>query len=145
MKRTAPILAFLAASFLVAACRSSGGGEPTPMPSGPSGALGVITLADAKRAMEGLCEMQTTYATSLDGANGAFYDKVHDPLHVMAAAVEVKDRVVSARLLAAKEKVESDLLGIQLPSSFVQDVTALIDATRAALEALDLRVPPCPA
>ncbi len=135
-----------AIAFIVVAltaCGSGGGGGGSPTPSGPSGALGVVTVADATTAVRGLCTMKTMPISNSDAPNGIFYDTVHEELHVIAAATEVKDRVAAGDLLQAKEKMESDLLERPLPSSYAADAKALEQATRAALASIGLSVPAC--
>ncbi|MBI2238486.1 MAG: hypothetical protein HYU54_08190 [Actinobacteria bacterium] len=126
-----------AATILIAACGSSGG-QPTPTPSG-------VTVDAATTAVRGLCDMRNRYADDLERANGPFYDAAHETLHAIAAAAEEKDRVAAAKLLEAKEKVESELRFDVLPDVFPDDVGKLIDATRAALDVLGIDVPACPA
>jgi hypothetical protein len=135
------LLSFMFLAF--AACRSSGGGGASPTPSGPSGALGVVTIDAASTAVQGLCTMRSTDANDLRDANGVFYDKTHDELHVIAAATEVKDRTLAAHLLQAKEKVEADLTDEKVPEGFVDDIDALLSATQDALQAIGLTVPGC--
>ena len=38
-----------------------------------------------------------------------FFDRSHQPLHELAAAAQERDRAATARLLEAKERVESGL------------------------------------
>jgi hypothetical protein len=127
----------------VASCGSNGGGGGSPTPNDPSGALGVVTLADATAAVRGLCTMRTMPISNPDAANGIFYDTVHEELHIIAAATQVKDRAAAGDLLQAKEKMESDLLEHPLPSSYPADAKALAQATRAALASIGLSVPAC--
>ncbi len=137
------IVAVVAGGLLLSGCASSGGGGATPAPSGPSGSLGIVTVADARRAVQGLCEIEAKFARDLGRANATFYDVTHQELHVIAAAAEVVDRLAAARLLQAKETVESDLAALALPGSFLHDVKALAAATLAALDALGVRVTRC--
>lgn len=127
----------------LAACGSNGGGGGSAPPSGPSGALGVVTLADATAAVRGLCTMKTMPVSNPDAANGIFYDTIHEELHVIAAATQVRDPVAAGDLLQAKQKMESDLLEHPLPSSYPADAKALGQATRAALASIGLSVPAC--
>lgn len=144
MERIARPLFALALALSLAACGSSGGGsEPTPPPSGPSGSLGVVTAEDATTAVAGLCEMRNEDAVDLAKANGVFYDRVHERLHTIAAAAEERDRIASATLLEAKEKVEEDLRSDDVPDSFVADLDALIAAARTALDVIGLSTPGC--
>ncbi len=129
--------------FALSACGSKAGAGDTPTPSGPSGSLGVVTLAGSSAAVRGICIMETTPTSDPDTANAIFYDEVHEELHVIAAATQVKDRVAAGNLLQAKEKVEADLLGHPLPDTFPADAKTLEEATRAALDAIGVTVPPC--
>lgn len=117
-------------------------GENFPSPW-PSGALGVVTQDAANRAVRGLCEIDTTFANDPHDANAVFYDRTHQELHVIAAAVEVRDRTVAGSLLLAKERVEADLRSPVKPTTFSEDVSALLTATRDALHAIRLTSPTC--
>ena len=138
-----PRTAIALASVVLAACGSRAGPGGSPVPSGPSGSLGVVTLADATSAIEGLCTMISIPTSNPDSANGIFYDTVHEELHVIAAATQVKDAVSAGTLLQAKERMESDLLGHPLPRTYPADAKALEQATRDALSAIGLSVPAC--
>jgi len=138
---TAAITALVSLSLLVAC--SSGGGEETPAPSGPSGALGVVTVEAATTVVRGLCAMSSAYADDIEEANSVFYDRVHDDLRVIVAAVELKHPTLATALLQARERVEVDLANIEVPEGFVDDVLALLSATRDALEAIGLPRPGC--
>lgn len=143
--RTHGLAATLAAATFLAACGSSDAPSDGPSPTGPSGSLGVVTEEAARAAVRGLCEMQGERSSDLEAANAAFFNESHEELHVIAAATEVVDRAAAGRLLVTKERVESDLARSHLPDSFVPDVAELIGATLAALEAIDVDVPACPA
>lgn len=132
----------LAFALVAAACGSNGGGSDDPSIR-PSGALGPVTVQAADEAMRGLCELAST--TDQAEAEAIFLDRSHATLHVIVAATEVRDRGAAADLLEAKQRVEADLAGAELPPDFPQDVEALIEATRAALEAIGLDAPACPA
>ena len=130
-----PVLALL----VLVAC--GGGGEPTPTVSGPSGSLGVMTAEAGTQALAALCRLQSV--TDRDTANSLFFDRAHLTLHVLAAATEPVDRVPAAGLLEAKQVVEADLQADALPETFPDDVGALLEATRTALEAVGLPSPAC--
>lgn len=136
------ISTLLAFALLVAACGSEGEGNDDPSPL-PSGALGPVTPEAADEAVRGLCDLRT--ATDRAEAEATFLDRSHETLHVIAAATEERDRNAAADLLEAKQRVEADLAGADLPSDFAADVGALIEATRAALEAIEPDAPACPA
>lgn len=137
----APTALLLALAVAVAtACQGEDGASPSPA---PSGALGPVTVEAADEAVLGLCELVD--ATDLDAADATFHDRSHQTLHVVAAATEVVDRAAAADLLVAKERVEADLTGADLPASFADDVETLLGRTRDALEVLGLDPPACPA
>jgi hypothetical protein len=131
----------LAIAILLDSCHLRQG-ENFPSPW-PSGALGVVTQSAADRAVRGLCEIDTTLANDPHEANAVFYDRTHQELHVIAAAAEVRDRKVAGNLLLAKEKVEADLRSPVKPTTFREDVSALLTATRDALHAMRLTSPTC--
>ena len=140
LARVGSVALVLIITLGAAACaRSDGNGKPSP-----SGELGVVTQEDAQAAVDGLCRMHGLQPDQLDAANGVFYDRVHEELHVIAAATQKDDRVASAHLLVAKERMEDDLRskGV-LPESYGADVDALTRATLAALRAVDLPVKGC--
>lgn len=132
----------LAFALFVAACGSDGGGNGDPS-APPSGALGPVTAEAAAGAVRGLCDLESV--TDRIEAEATFLDRSHATLHVIAAAAEVRDRGAAADLLEAKQRVEADLADADLPPDFAGDVGALIEATRAALEAIGLDAPACPA
>ena len=67
-----------------------------------------------------------------------FFDRVHQPLHELAAEVAASDRAAAARLLEAKEAVEHDLAGE--PSVLRAGWTGLVEATRRATRGAALRM-----
>lgn len=130
-------------ALVLLALVSCGGGTPeaSPAPSGPSGSLGVMTADAGTQALAALCELRSV--TDRDQANGLFFDHAHQTLHVLAAATEPVDRVPAAGLLEAKQVVEADLLADTLPTTFADDVGALLEATREALKTVALPAPGC--
>jgi len=131
-----------AIALVAAACGSDGGGNGDPS-TPPSGALGPVTDQAAAEAVRGLCALEST--TDRAEAEATFLDRSHETLHVIAAATEGQDRAAAADLLEAKQRVEADLAGADLPPDFAADVWALIQATHAALEGIGLDAPACPA
>jgi hypothetical protein len=128
----------VAIAVVAGGCRDDAGdGEPAP-----SGSLGVVTPDAAREALLGLCELAS--ATDALQAQATFLDRSHATLHVIAAAAEARDRAAAAALLEAKQRVEAALARDHLPPRFQADVESLIDATRAALDALGLDASACP-
>ncbi|MGH8870451.1 MAG: hypothetical protein ACRDWS_00520 [Acidimicrobiia bacterium] len=85
-------------------------------------------------AASGLCEASTKAETGdASGAGEVFYDIVHQPLHDLAAETSEVDRAVAARLLEAKEAVESGFDTNQ--PDLNEDFRALVVATDEALAA----------
>jgi hypothetical protein len=137
------VAAALVAAALVglASCAAS---EPSVTAPAPSGSLGVVTVEDARSAVSALCEIAAHEGTDRDAANAAFYDRAHQTLHVIAAAVEVRDRAAAAALQQDKGIVEEDLARERLPRSFADDVMVLVSGTRDALARVGIDLPPCP-
>lgn len=69
----------------------------------------------------------------LAAARNQFQDRVHGPLHDVAAAAAEADRAAAARLLEAKQRVEAGL-GVNA-RSLPDDLVALAPTVRAALVA----------
>ena len=130
----------LAVALLVTSCGSEGNGNEDPSVP-PSGALGPVTPEAAARTVLGLCDLRS--ATDRAEAEATFLDRSHETLHVIAAATEVRDRGAAADLLEAKQRVEAGLADPDLPPGFAADVEALIEATRAALDAIGLDALTC--
>jgi hypothetical protein len=137
--RRALVPAALGFVLLGSAC---GDGDVATSPP-PSGALGPVTPEAAGEAVLGLCELAD--ATDAAEAEATFLDRSHQTLHVIAAATEARDRAAAASLLEAKQVVEADFTERNLPSGFGDDVGRLIETTRAALAAIGLDAPACPA
>jgi hypothetical protein len=132
----------LAIALVATACGSDGGGNEEPSVPG-SGALGPVTAEAAAEAVRGLCDLES--ATGRAEAEATFLDRSHETLHEIATATEVRDRGAAADLLEAKQRVEADLAGADLPPEFADHVGALLDATGAALDTIGLDAPACPA
>jgi len=132
----------IASALVAAACGSNGDGSDGPS-APPSGALGPVTAEAATGAVRGLCDLAS--AAGRAEAEATFLDRSHETLHVIAAATEVRDREAAAGLLETKQRVEADLAETELPPDFAADVEALIEATRAAIDAIGLEAPACPA
>jgi len=75
-------------------------------------------------------------------ARAVFFDHAHDPLHELAAAAQERDRGAAARLLEAKERVETGL-GHAGPT-LAEDLETLALATGRAMAAAGTTDPgPC--
>jgi hypothetical protein len=98
--RPAPFVAAIAAAVVVLA--SCGGGNGKPASGEPAEATGRWGQVHT-----GLCTAAAAAAEGDRPAAERAYDDVHAPLHELAAAVERKDRAAAARLLEAKQRVES--------------------------------------
>jgi hypothetical protein len=134
-------LTLVAAAAVATACGGGGGNAPDD-DALPSGTLGAVTPAAASEAILGLCELSGSTDAE---AEAVFLDRSHGTLHVIAAAAETRDRAAVTALLESKQVVEADLARDGLPPSFPRHVERLLDATRAALDAIGLDAPPCPA
>jgi len=89
---------------------------------------------------QGLCVTRAR-ASQPAAARTAFFDRAHQPLHELAAAVARDNRAAAARLLEAKQLVERDLAGDAI--GLAGDLDRLLDATRRAIAATG-RPPPRP-
>jgi hypothetical protein len=141
--RSAPAVRVFAAAVACALAACAPSARQAPVPSGPSGSLGVVTIADADRAVAALCGIAARRGPDVDGANATFYDDAHQTLHVIAAATDLRDRGATAVLQQDMGVVEEDLRQGRLPQSFVRDIRALIGGTRAALSTDGIATAPC--
>lgn len=95
-------------------------------------------------AVSGLCKATAVAASQPAEAERIFRDEVHVPLHELAAEVGVGDRAVAARLLEAKNSVESDLEARPIEADALEDdLSELLDATIAGLKTIDVEAATC--
>lgn len=93
-------------------------------------------------AASGLCEASAGVDDGdIEGAESQFYDAVHQPLHDLAAEVSEVDRVIAARLLEAKEAVESGFDGE--PAGLGGALRSLVSAVDESLTAIGHDLLPC--
>jgi len=95
-------------------------------------------VTQSRGVVDALCEAKDEAPRDPEAARTTFFDRAHDPLHDIAAAVEEVDRSSAARLLEAKQAVEADLEAMGTPE-LASDLGRLIAATRDALK--DLSIP----
>lgn len=92
----------------------------------------------------GLCEAAAVAASQPEDAERIFQDEVHVPLHELAADLGEADRAVAARLLEAKDSVESALEARPIePEALDDDLSELLDVTIAGLRTIDVEAPTC--
>ena len=118
-----------------------GGDDPSPSPSPTTAAPGG---AGYDAAFLGLCAARASAGTDVNSARSTFYDRSHDPLHSIARDLEPVDRPLAARLLEAKQAVESGLRPDPAPPSLGPDLDHLVEVTGQALVRLSRPVPRCP-
>lgn len=129
--------AALAAAVVAAAAMFGEGAVGAPDPS--------ATTSAPAQVHDRLCAALTAAAGGdLGTARASFQDRVHGPLHDLAAAATETDRAAAARLLEAKQRVEAALASNG--DSLATDLAALAPTVRAALVAIGEPEPdPCPA
>jgi hypothetical protein len=118
----------VAAGLLAVGCADDAG--TTSNESGSSSSRSAAIDGDGSPTFAGLCEAISAADAGDLGSVRAVFD--HGPLHELAQAAEADDRGVSARLLEAKERVESDLANDTPAQQVAEDLRVLADATRAA-------------
>lgn len=95
------VLAIVAVAFAISALA-----RPDDQTSGTGTGIG----QSFRPARDGVCRAGDAASRGdSNGARTAFFDLAHQPLHELAAATQERDRAVTARLLEAKEKVETGL------------------------------------
>ena len=134
------LLAGAGVAALVVAAVAVWGEAPGTSPSRTTTA----TVSPAGAVHERLCRaMADAAAGDLGTARSAFQDRVHGPLHDVAAAAAEVDRSAAARLLEAKQQVEAALA--TNADSLAADLAALAPTVRAAVVATGQPAPsPCP-
>ncbi len=132
--------AVVTSAFLLGGC---GGDGATPAPSTAPSTTGRGEGA-YEAAFAGLCAARASAGTDVNSARSTFYDRSHDPLHSIASDLGPVDRALAARLLEAKEAVESDLRADRPPPSLGPDLDRLVQVTAEALVRLSLPAPRCP-
>ncbi len=132
--------ALLVAILAGAAACSGDGAEPSatsaPSSTAPPGNAYQV-------AFVGLCLTRASARIDVNTARSTFYDRSHDPLHALASDLASVDRALAARLLEAKEAVESDFRAEPVPPSLGRDLDRLVQVTGEGLARLSLPAPPC--
>ncbi len=120
--------------------KGDGGGGETIAVQGQT--FPVSTLTDAA---EGICDaLVKAEAGEVEDAETIFVNRVHQSLHVIGAAVEDEDRGQAARLLEAKQGVET-LFFEEEPDAdaLVGALGELSDSTTEALATLQISAVTC--
>lgn len=78
-----------------------------------------------------------------EAAEITFQDRAHQPLHLVATAVEDEDRALAARMLEAKQDVEEEFAGEADPAELEERLNGLIEVTAEALTALGIPSDTC--
>ncbi len=94
-------------------------------------------------AQSGVCEAAAAAASDVEAAEAIFFDRAHDSLHELAAALGDTDRVSAARLLEAKQDVEAELKGAARREIVRDDLVALAAVTGDALDVLGIERAEC--
>ncbi|MDE0805515.1 MAG: hypothetical protein OSA99_19615 [Acidimicrobiales bacterium] len=97
---------------------------------------GDVERARASGVLAGMCETLEVSSNGGD-AQRPFYDEAHEDLHTLAADVTELDRAVAARLLRAKERVESALSAEFPDEQLTAMIQTLVDATQEAARVID--------
>ena len=145
-------LAWLVAALAVtvAAGCGNGDGNGEGKEGGVTGARTITVDGEAipasrlTDALQGLCDAGAEARGDVGTARATFYDRSHDDLHVLARALDPVDPSTAARLLEAKQRVESGLDARPPPPTLSDDIAALVTATRAGLGKLSVPGPDCP-
>lgn len=116
---------------------------PSPEPA-PTETAAATPAAAPPPVITGLCEVRDAVGDA-PAADERFFAGPHDPLHRIARELEEADeRSVAARLLEAKNRVESGLRERPPPEDLAARLDRLIEVTRQALASLGRPSPGCP-
>jgi len=125
------VIATLGISMAISNCSGSGDRQPGEDVGRFASARGGVCQA-AEAAGDG----------DAAGAKTIFFDRSHQPLHELAAAAQERDRGVAARLLEAKERVESGFEN-DSPTLAVDLETLAVASGRAMIAAGTTDPGPC--
>ena len=102
-------------------------------------------VSDLTDAAAGICDARRAAATgNVEDAETIFANRSHQPLHVIGAAVEDENREQTARLLEAKQAVETLLFEEQVDAqALVAALDELHTATIDALTTLQIETVTC--
>ena len=139
-RRTAAVAAVAAGVLALVGC----GGDDPSVPPTTAPATTAPRPSPYRAAFLGLCAARASSGTDVNSARATFYDRSHDPLHSIARDLEPVDRALAARLLQAKEAVESGLCPDRARPTLGPDLDRLVEVTGQALTRLSLPAPPCP-
>jgi hypothetical protein len=103
--------------------------------------VAVNEAARGVAASSGLCAAIVALPDA-SASERAFTNLAHDALHGLAADPRLT-RPMSARVLEAMERIETDFSGSASLTATTDDLRGLRDATDAALVALGVEVPAC--
>ena len=99
-------------------------------------------VADARTLITDLCDLRASAAAADAGAvRVQFFDRAHEPLHRLARQLDDGHRGQAARLLEAKQVVESQLTQGRAPDP-VEDLDPLIAETGEGLALLGADIAP---
>jgi hypothetical protein len=95
------------------------------------------------QAVRGLCDARDAIGDSIAPAWRIFQNESHDALHELARRVTEESRVVAARLLEAKQRVEAGFAQGMSPDGFRTQMIDLIEEANAALEEVSMTPVEC--
>lgn len=137
-RRTLPAIA--AGLVLLTGCGESSPRSTATETSTPEADAEAVRFEDAQ---SGVCEAAAAAASDVEAAEAIFFDRAHDSLHELAAALGDTDRVSAARLLEAKQDVEAELDGAARREIVRDDLVALAAVTGGALDVLGIERAEC--
>lgn len=101
-------------------------------------------LSPLRAAVAGLCEAREAAARGeIEGAETIFWDRSHDELHRLAAQAQERDRAAAARVLQAKQLVESALASGSEGEELEELLQELVRAATDAAASLEEEVREC--
>lgn len=146
MSRVIRAAGTVATLLILAACGSGGDDPPgTDDDAATTEAEPTTSTTSPQTADPAFVQLCEVLASARSGALEKVHTSFdHGPLHTLANAAIDVDRAVAARLLEAKEAVESGLTDPAMTAERIAvDLEALTDATREAYAITDAPQPPC--
>ena len=102
-----------------------------------------LTEKQLQEALAALCRTRGLAENRPGEARQLFYERVHSPLHVIAAGAGDRDRQVAARMLEAKNDVEQAFAKDPPAAATVPALDRLMASTEQALRSVGVTTSTC--
>jgi len=102
-----------------------------------------MTVRQLQDTYDQLCRTRALAVSQVPAARELFFSQVHSPLHLIAQAAQNVDRSVAARMLEAKNDVESVFNSAMSPDDAGAALDRLLPSTAEALRSVGVTTSGC--